>query len=185
MNGDFWGDDLFGTILLDPPWLERGGGKCKRGADRHYPLMGVDDIYRTVTRLRFAPAPNAHCYLWVTNNFLPDGLHLMSLLDFRYVTNLVWVKDRFGLGFYFRGQHELLLFGVRGETIKTRTNNTPTVIQSPRRRHSQKPDGVYDLIEANSQGPYLELFARTQRPGWTAWGNEVPVGAGCAPVPCS
>ena len=99
------------TIVADPPWLERGGGQCKRGADRHYPLMPTDAIIKLMREVLFMRVePHAHLYLWVTNNFLPDGLLVGKALGFRYVTNLCWVKDRAGLGQYWRGQHELLLF---------------------------------------------------------------------------
>jgi N6-adenosine-specific RNA methylase IME4 len=96
----------------------------------------------------------------------------MDALGFRYITNICWVKDRFGLGQYFRGQHELLLFGVKGRLL-SRTKSQTTVIQEKRRRHSQKPAATYSKIEAVSPPPYLELFAREPREGWSAWGNEV------------
>lgn len=173
MTDDLFKKTLFTTIYLDPPWLEVGAGKSKRGADRHYHVMKTDDIIKTIAGCGYWPAIDAHLYMWVTNNFLEDGLKVMAAMGFRYITNIVWVKDKFGLGRYFRGQHELLLFGRRGAYIETKTNNTSTVVHAPRRKHSQKPDEFYELIERNSTGPYLELFARNTRPGWTSWGNEV------------
>lgn len=176
--------DIFRTVLADPPWLERGAGKVKRGADRHYPLLPTHDIPRV---MQSAPqwhdvADGAHLYLWVTNNFLPDGLWVMSMLGFRYVTNLAWVKDRAGLGQYFRGKHELLLFGVRGSGFDVRTErrdldtviDDPTLYGAPRGEHSAKPHLFHELIEQRSHGPYLEMFARTNRVGWSAWGNQAP-----------
>lgn len=184
----------FPTICLDPPWKESGGGKIKRGADRHYPLMNLRDIYRTVVSARpFVPAADAHLWLWVTNNFLPDGLSLMTQLGFRYVTNVAWVKAKekktigqwkirneledhlqIGLGQYFRGAHELLLFGVRGKAmVPGPKDRLPSVVFAPRGRHSEKPEVFYERIERVSPGPYLELFARSSREGWTSWGNEV------------
>lgn len=173
----------FRTVLLDPPWPENGGGKCKRGADRHYKTMRLRDVFPTV---RLAPlwriADSAHMYLWVTNNYLPAGLKLMGELDFRYVTNLAWIKDRDGLGQYFRGRHELLLFGVRGRgfDVRTERRDLSTVIAGedscighPRGEHSAKPEVFHDLIEQRSQGPYLEMFARTRRVGWQCWGDEL------------
>lgn len=195
------------TVSLDPPWLERGAGKCKRGADRHYPLMKVEDILKVV-----ADAPewsqigeDAHCYMWVTNNYLEDGLWLMKELGFRYVTNICWVKVkndwpdimekllddqgnivltpltwlkmlsgalRIGLGQYFRGSHELCLFGVRGECQKP-MKALPSVFHAPRGEHSAKPERIYEIIEETSPGPYLEMFARSKRNNWSSWGNEV------------
>lgn len=162
----------FGATLMDPPWLERGGGKIKRGADRHYPIMSTQEILVTIQQCPlWAPADDAHLWMWVTNNKLIDGLWLLEMLGFRYVTNLAWVKDRFGLGYYLRGQHELCLLGVRGSTGRaSRTHST--VIQAKRREHSRKPDEIYDVIEGVSPGPYAEIFSRTSHPGWQAWGND-------------
>jgi N6-adenosine-specific RNA methylase IME4 len=99
----------------------------------------------------------------------------MSELAFRYVTNLCWVKDRSGLGQYFRGRHELLLFGVRGQGYEARTErkDLDTCFGLPRGEHSAKPLDFYAHIEARSKGPYLEMFARSDREGWKSWGNEV------------
>ena len=165
----------FATTLMDPPWPEHGAGACKRGADRHYPLIKVRDMAATILLSGvWAPAPNAHLYMWVTNNYLPQGLRLMSDLEFRYVTNLCWVKDRSGLGQYFRGRHELLLFGVRGDGYEVRTDrrDLDTCFGLPRGAHSAKPLDFYEHIEARSEGPYLEMFARSERPGWCGWGNQ-------------
>jgi N6-adenosine-specific RNA methylase IME4 len=162
------------TILIDPPWYEKGGGKIKRGADRHYPLLKTDEIISVIKNSGvFSPADDCHLYLWVTNNFLEDGLRVVRELGFRYITNLVWVKDRWGLGQYFRGQHELCLFGVRGK-LMTRNRFTPTVIIARKRRHSQKPDEMYGVIERCSYPPRLEMFARGRREGWDSWGKELP-----------
>jgi len=92
-----YGERFFRTIAMDPPWLERGCGKCKRGADRHYPLLNKVQIRDTVLASElWLPAKDAHLYIWVTNSFLPDGLWLMGELGFRYVTNVVWKKTRSG-----------------------------------------------------------------------------------------
>lgn len=100
------------TIYADPPWMERGGGKIKRGADRHYPLMSTKDIM--ALDVPSSAADDCHLYLWVTNNFLPDGLKVMEAWGFRYVTMITWLKDRAGLGQYFRGITESCLFGIKG-----------------------------------------------------------------------
>ncbi len=165
----------FATILLDPPWMEAGGGR--RGANMHYPLMPSREMPRVIFESGvFKPAENAHLYMWVTNNFLGDGLWLMDALGFTYKTNVVWVKTgKAGLGQYFRGRHELLLFGVRGRGYAARTEakNLHSVLEAPRGRHSAKPLEAYHLIESRSRGPYLEMFCRTPRAGWASWGNEV------------
>lgn len=177
----------FRCIAMDPPWAERGSGKCKRGADRHYPVMGKTRIRDTVLSADvWRPAKHAHLYLWATNNKLVDALWLMDQLDFRYVTNVVWAKASFGLGQYFRGQHELLLFGVRGDgqhpSVLTKRRDLPTcpgLIDhvrdgANRKVHSAKPAAFRRLIERRSKGPRLEMFARGTAPrGWTFWGNQV------------
>lgn len=116
-------------ILMDPPWAERGGGKCKRGADKHYQVMSTGQILKAILGSGcFTPAADAHLWMWATNNYLADALWLYEELGFRYVTNFPWVKGsieergdlkvykpaRMGIGQYARGCHELLLFGVRG-----------------------------------------------------------------------
>jgi N6-adenosine-specific RNA methylase IME4 len=169
------------TLLADPPWWEHGGGKSKRGADRHYPLMKTKDIVDLEVRglpVSQVVADDAHIYLWVTNNFLPDGLKVMEAWGFRYVTCITWTKDKIGLGQYFRGKSEQLLFGVRGKTLYQtlpdgKRAQGVTSVEAPRGRHSAKPEVFREMIERVSPGPYLELFARVRAPGWDAWGNEV------------
>ena len=161
------------TIAADPPWNESGGGKIKRGADRHYPLLKTPEIIEVMLGADcWHPADDCHLYLWTTNNKLRDGLEVMEALGFRYVTMLTWAKDRIGLGYYFRGQTEPLLFGVRGK-LKPKVRTQSTLISAPRRKHSQKPDSAYLKMEKVSPGPRLEMFARSKRKGWDVWGNEV------------
>lgn len=169
-------------MLADPPWNERGGGKVKRGADRHYPVMSTPEIVRTMIQApAWRPADNAHLWLWVTNNYLRDGLFVMEALGFRYVTNVAWVKvdDRgqvqMGLGQYVRGSHELLLFGVRGRLRALSNAVKSAEILAPRTQHSRKPEQAYTLIEAVTPGPRVELFARRRRDGWDTWGNDPEV----------
>ena len=164
------------TILMDPPWNETGGGRIKRGADRHYGLVKSQAMPRVIMQSGvWAPAADAHLYMWATNNHLADALWLMAALGFKYKTNVVWTKDRIGLGQYFRGQHELLLFGVRGSGFKVKTEDRTlrSWVHAKRGAHSAKPAEFYDLIEARSRGPYLEMFARAPRAGWASWGDHL------------
>ena len=145
----------------------------------HYPVMPTPQIIRELQWVKPIMAEQAHCYIWVVNNKLQDGLDLMKELGFHYLTNLVWVKDKIGMGQYFRGQHELLLFGRKGKPLPYRYENGKRVtissaVSLPKQEHSRKPDAFYSIIERTSPGPYLELFARRQRMGWSSWGNEVP-----------
>jgi N6-adenosine-specific RNA methylase IME4 len=171
----------FKTILADPPWrFTNRTGKVApehRRLDR-YSTMELEDI--CALAVSDVVAPNAHLYLWVPNALLPDGLRVMESWGFRYVSNIIWAKrrkdggpDGRGVGFYFRNVTEMLLFGVRGsmrtlQPARSRVN----MIETRKREHSRKPDEQYELIEACSPGPYLELFARHPRPGWTVWGDE-------------
>ena len=132
---------------------------------------------------RFVPqlaAARSHLYLWVPNALLAEGLEVMRRWGFTYKTNLVWYKvrkdggpDGRGVGFDFRNVTELILFGVRGSMRTNQPGRTQVNLLATRKReHSRKPDEIYDIIEACSSGPYLELFARFRRVGWAQWGNE-------------
>ena len=171
-------NELYRCIAADPPWNERGGGGVsKRGADRHYPLLSTPEIVRVMlSASAWRPAESCHLWLWVTNNYLDDGLFVMKALGFRYVTNLAWSKPSFGLGFYLRGQHELCLFGTRGATMRPNFHDAGSVIQADKAAHSRKPEEFYELIERVSPAPRLEMFARSRRAGWDSFGNDAALG---------
>jgi N6-adenosine-specific RNA methylase IME4 len=165
------------TLYVDPAWNEVGGGRIKRGADRHYPLMKTKDIIAMKDWINDISDANSHLYLWVTNNFLIDGFKVMEEWGFRYVTMITWTKTRIGLGQYYRGMTEHCLFGVKGKVpykiINGKRCQGTTSIIEPSTKHSKKPEKMYEYIETVSYGPYIELFAREKRPGWDCWGNEV------------
>ena len=163
------------TIYADPPWLEYGGGKIKRGADRHYPLLSISAIVQIGESLQqYIHSDGCHLYLWVTNTHLANGLLVMEGWGFNYKSTITWCKDRFGLGRYYRGQTEHCLFGVRGRlpyraTEEGRRAQGVTVIYAAR----MAPPEMRSMIERVSHAPRLELFARTNAAGWDVWGNEV------------
>ena len=169
----------YGTIFADPPWFEQGAGKVKRGADRHYPIMKTAAIVAMGDDVQQLAKPNSHLYLWATNNHLPGALEVMEAWGFRYVTMVTWMKDGGpGLGQYFRGVTEQILFGVRGKPSYRLTRSGKraqglTGFTAPRGRHSEKPALPYQWAWKVSRGPYLELFGIGERPGWTVWGNGV------------
>jgi len=169
-------DKKYKTIYADPPWPERGGGKIKRGADRHYELMTVKEII-SLPVFELAEE-NCHLYLWATNNYLPAALEVMRAWGFVYKTCITWGKDKFGLGQYYRGQTEHCLFGVRGslpyKVADGKRQQGKTLILAPRLEHSRKPDKMREMIERVSYPPYIELFAREQPLGWDVWGKEAP-----------
>ena len=172
----------FATVLADPPWRFRN--RTGKMAPEHrrlsrYGTMTLDEIC-TLPVARVTTTP-AHLYLWVPNALLAEGLRVLEARGFAYKTNLVWHKvrkdggpDGRGVGFYFRNVTELVLFGVRGMDARTRAagRRQVNIVQARKREHSRKPDELYDIIEACSPGPYLELFARGQRKNWTTWGDE-------------
>lgn len=173
----------FGAVLADPPWqFSNRTGKVAPEHKRlsRYPTMSFQDILELpVPQIVADPA---HLYLWVPNALLAEGLEVMKRWGFTYKTNIVWYKirrdggpDRRGVGFYFRNVTEVCLFGVRGNNARTlRPGRTqPNIVTSRKREHSRKPDEIYGIVESCSPGPYVELFARGERPGWQQWGNEV------------
>lgn len=169
---------VYKTIYADPPWPERGGGKIKRGADRHYPLMSVKDIIALPVE-DLTSEEGCHLYLWVTNNYGEDGYKVMRAWGFRPITKIDWFKDKIGLGQYFRGVTESCYFGVRGKLpykiIDGKRQQGVTGFYAPRRKHSEKPEEMRQMIEKVSYGPRIELFARKAVPGWDSWGNELEV----------
>lgn len=176
----------FRTVMADPPWrFQNATGKIAPEHRRltRYGTMMLDDI--VALPVGDVVDETAHLYLWVPNALLPDGLAVMRAWGFAYKSNLVWHKirkdggsDGRGVGFYFRNVTELLLFGVRGRHARTLAPGRRQVnmLQTRKREHSRKPDEQYDLIEACSPGPYLELFGRGLHPGWTIWGNQADSG---------
>lgn len=172
----------FRTILADPPWqFQNRTGKIAPEHHRlnRYPTMDLSDI--CALPVQNCATETAHLYMWVPNALLPEGLRVMEAWGFTYKSNLVWHKvrkdggsDGRGVGFYFRNVTELILFGVRGRNARTLdpARSQVNMIQTRKREHSRKPDEQYELIEACSSGPYLELFARGGRAGWSAWGNQ-------------
>jgi len=172
----------FSTILADPPWrFQNRTGKIAPEHQRlsRYCTMALSEICDLP--VADIAADPAHLYLWVPNALLPEGLTVMNAWGFDYKSNIVWHKvrkdggsDGRGVGFYFRNVTELLLFGVRGKNARTAPAGRRQVnlLATRKREHSRKPDELYDVIEACSPGPTLELFARGTRRGWTGWGNE-------------
>lgn len=171
----------FGTILADPPWrFQNRTGKVapEHQRLRRYRTMSLDEICEMPVEAH--AAERSHLYLWVPNALLPWGLQVMQAWGFQYKSNIVWFKvrkdggpDGRGVGFYFRNVTEVVLFGIKG-SLRTLPPGRRQVnlVASQKREHSRKPEELYDVIEACSPGPRLELFARVERRGWTAWGDE-------------
>lgn len=179
---DSLGAARFATVLADPPW--RFVNRTGKVAPEHrrlsrYPTLDLDEICALPVAEHLEE--RAHCYLWVPNALLPEGLQVLSAWGFEYKSNIVWHKvrkdggsDGRGVGFYFRNVTELLLFGTRGKGARTLPPGRRQVnmLQTRKREHSRKPDEQYALIEECSWGDYLELFGRGVRDGWKVWGNQ-------------
>lgn len=179
---EFVGNQRYATVLADPPW--RFTNRTGKMAPEHrrlsrYSTMDLEQIMELpVAQIAL---PKSHLYLWVPNALILQGLEVMKRWGFTYKTNLVWYKvrkdggpDGRGVGFYFRNVTELVLFGVRGGMRTLPPGRTQVNLVSTRKReHSRKPDQLYDIIEACSPGPHLELFARHQRESWVSWGDEI------------
>jgi N6-adenosine-specific RNA methylase IME4 len=176
------GGERFSCILADPPWqFVNRTGKMAPEHKRltRYGTMDAEAIGALpVGRIA---APVSHLYLWVPNALLPEGLRVMQAWGFSYKSNIVWHKirkdggsDGRGVGFYFRNVTELVLFGVRGKNARTLAPGRRQVnyLNTRKREHSRKPDEIFDIIEACSPGPRIELFARGTRPGWVLWGDQ-------------
>ena len=171
----------FKTILADPPW--RFTNRTGKVAPEHkrltrYETMSLEEI--CTLPIKDIVDLTAHCYLWVPNALLKEGMKVLETWGFQYKTNIVWHKvrkdggsDGRGVGFYFRNVTELVLFGIKGH-MRTLTPGRRIVnlFSTRKREHSRKPDELYEIIEKCSPGPYLELFARYPRKGWQVWGNE-------------
>jgi N6-adenosine-specific RNA methylase IME4 len=168
------GHQLYGVILADPPWrfepYSRETG-LDRSPENHYPTMATTDIQALVV----PAAPNCVLFLWATVPMLVSALHVMNAWGFAYRSNMVWTKPRFGTGYWFRNQHELLLLGVRGKVpAPSPGDREASVLAAPLGAHSEKPEEVAAMIERFFPNlPKLEMFARRRRAGWDSWGNEV------------
>jgi N6-adenosine-specific RNA methylase IME4 len=178
---DRLGGRPFGTVLADPPW--RFINRTGKVAPEHKRLTRYDTmIWQEIADLPVAEvvAKQSHCYLWVPNALLAEGMQVLAAWGFTYKTMIVWHKvrkdggpDGRGVGFYFRNVTEPVLFGVRGN-LRTLNPGRSQVnfVATRKREHSRKPDELYPIIERCSPGPFLELFARYPRPGWATWGDE-------------
>jgi N6-adenosine-specific RNA methylase IME4 len=161
------------VVVIDPPWDwgdEGDADQFGRGRPT-YGTMGYEEL--AAQPVGAHAAADSHLYLWITNRSLPKGFGLLEAWGFRYVTTLTWCKPHFGMGNYYRGQTEHVLFGVRGSLPLLR-HDRGTWFEAPRPGgHSTKPDVFYELVEECSPGPWLEMFNRGgARPGWAAWGAE-------------
>jgi len=170
----------YGVVLADPEWrfepYSRESG-LDRAPDNHYPTSATPDIAaRDVASIA---ADDCVLFLWATAPMLPDALTVLAAWGFSYVTHSVWFKQRVGEargpGYWFTGEHELLLVGVKGDVPAPAPGTQfRSVFVAPVGEHSAKPEVSLAMIEAYFPNlPKIELNRRgPARPGWDAWGNQ-------------
>lgn len=179
----------YSVIVADPPWSFRSwSDKGKNRApdalvrqkglsERHYKTLGLNDI--KALPVGDLAAPQCTLFLWAVDCMIPEALDVGRQWGFTFKTvAFTWVKTKttsegfhIGLGYWTRGNPEQCLLFTRGAP-KRQSASVRQLIAAPRREHSRKPDETYERVEQLVKGPYLELFARNERPGWDAWGNE-------------
>ena len=163
---------LFQTIVIDPPWDWGDEGDVNQfgRAKPEYSTMPFDEI-KNLPVNKIADE-NCHLYLWVTNRSLPKAFTLIDVWGFRYITCLTWCKPSIGMGNYFRGSTEQVLFAVKGSQPLKR-HDVGTYFTAPRGDgHSAKPDEFYRLVESCSYAPFIDIFGRKARDGWSVWGEN-------------
>ena len=161
----------FQVIVADPPWQYDSGNSLP------YPTMPLEDI--KAMPVREIADENAILWLWTINAHLPVAFDVVTAWGFEYKTVLTWVKDRMGTGEWLRGQTEHCLLGARGKPVFLHGSDG-TVLEAARREHSRKPEEFYALVEKVCPGSRVELFARQQRYGWRAFGNDTRLYSGAS-----
>ncbi len=179
MINDFQGIDV---VYADPPWKFASNSKAKpgRNAMRHYPCMTDAEI--CALPVKNWVKKDSLLLMWTTAPMLARSMAIPSAWGFKYVSQVVWIKDRIGTGYWARNRHELLLICKRGKFPLPKPCLFPdSVISGQQREHSRKPDEVVNRINASlPDHKKLEMFCRQARPGWQTFGNEVQKFLGAA-----
>jgi N6-adenosine-specific RNA methylase IME4 len=164
-------DGKYNVIYADPPWRYEFSQTNNRAVDNHYPTMELEDI----KALKLPIEDSAILLLWATPPKVEEALQVLNAWGFKYRSCAVWDKEKMGMGYWFRGQHELLLVGTKGEfRTPEPEDRISSVIRIQRTTHSTKPIEMYDIIEKMFPNKkYLEVFARNKREGWISWGNQI------------
>lgn len=163
----------FEVILADPPWRYDFAETDSRAIENQYPTATVEDIINHKAHIN--AADNSVLFLWATAPKLMEAIRVLEGWGFQYKTCAVWDKEKAGMGYWFRGQHELLLVGVKGKfSPPPECARRSSVFKDTRTNHSKKPECVNEWIEtAFPEAKKIEIYCRESRQGWAAWGNEV------------
>jgi N6-adenosine-specific RNA methylase IME4 len=159
----------FSLIYADPPWRYEHSMTHSREIENQYPTMELEDI----CCLKVPASEDSTLFLWATSPKLTEAIEVLEAWEFVYRTCAVWDKEKIGMGYYFRQQHELLLVATRGQPHPPAESvRVSSVIREKRNSHSEKPEGIYRLLESMyPEARRLELFSRQKRQGWVTWGN--------------
>lgn len=162
-------------LVADPPWIFRDKlpGES-RGAEKNYRVLSVEAL----RHFQLPPlADDAYLFLWRVAAMQEEAFAVVRAWGFTVKTEMVWLKRTangkrwFGMGRTVRAEHETCLIATRGQP-HVKSHSIRSTFEAQVGRHSQKPEAFYDLVESLCDGPYVELFARRQRPGWTCLGDE-------------
>ena len=162
----------FDIVYADPPWrYEEASASPNRAIENQYQTMEVEDIMA----IHIPSNEDSLLLLWATAPKLIEALQVMEAWGYKYRTNIVWDKQKIGMGYWARGQHEILLIGVKGEFSPPQVEDRISSIYSEKRtEHSKKPEFFYHWIEKCWKGKTkLEMFAREARKGWEVFGNQL------------
>lgn len=188
-------ESRYGVVVVDPPWSYGRDTGRTRTAEHHYSTLGnaggevnrrtgagIQSIIDATPIASWA-ANNSHLYLWTTNPKLPFAFSVLSAWGFTYKTMLTWVKTRAdggvhggGMGWFFRGATEHVLFGVKGHKPIHSSLRTANVILAPPTEHSAKPVAFYDLLRSiyPSTERMIDAYARRDHDRFDSWGFEAP-----------
>ena len=173
----------YGIIYADPPWSYQNAPiestKFRGCAIQHYQTMSIAEI--KALPIEQLAAEDCVLFLWATFPLLNEAMEVIKAWGFEYKTVAFnWVKitedgePAWGCGFWTRSNAEICLLAIKGKPKRV-SLDVHQIIMSKRSDHSAKPHEVYSRIERLMGNlPRIELFARTRREGWDAWGNQVP-----------
>lgn len=165
-------DKKYQVIYIDPPWRYEFSRSTSREIENQYPTMALEDIKELP--IGNLAADDSVIFLWATSPKLEEAIGVLNAYGFKYVTSGVWDKLKIGMGYYFRGRHELLLVGKKGNLpVPPPKSRVSSVIEIPRSKHSKKPVEFYGILEnMYPEATRIEIFSRTERKGWDTWGFE-------------
>lgn len=177
-----FGGGPFRTGVIDPPWPYQRASSDKKllgyigqHGNEHYHTLSLDDL----AELPIAQLIDGYLFLWCSGPWLPAAFDLIRAWGFQYITAIHWYKRNasgkvpFGPGYWYRASVETILLARRPGAPAIRTHER-NVFEAPRGKHSAKPEAFQDHVERHFPGPYVELFARRERSGWTCLGDECP-----------